>query len=288
MKRQYRTVVVVGFALVMATVASFAVYSAIQRIPVRQVEVAGTPVVVAAETVPVGTLIEAKHLRTVAWPARDQVEGAVADPSSLVGRGAIVTIGKNEPVTMTKVAEAGSGSGLPPMIPSGMRAISIRVNEIIGVAGFVVPGTRVDVVVTLAKNENQKDTMTRTVVSNVQVLTAGSRFDQEKAKADGKPIATSVVTLMVLPEDGERIALAQNEGKLNLALRNPTDVLPTDTRGIKLAALMTAPGGEPVVDVVQHRVVARKVAPAPATPPPPPVYRVETIRAAKRGEEVVQ
>lgn len=283
MKRQQRTVLVVAIALVLATLASYAVYRAIQRIPERQVEVASAQVVIAAQDVPLGTLLEARHLTAVAWPSRNPVEGAVSDPKALIGRGAIVPIGKHEPVTLTKVAEAGAGSGLPPLIPSGMRAISIRVNEVIGVAGFVVPGTRVDVVVTMAKDADQ--TMTRTVVSNVQVLTAGSRFDQEKAREDGKPIQTSVVTLMVLPDDAERIALAQNEGKLNLALRNPMDQAPTDTRGIKLASLMAGPGGQAVVDPVRHRVVARQVAPAP---PPPFVYRVETIRAAKRTEEVVQ
>ena len=116
---------------------------------------------------------------------------------------------------------------------AAMRAISVRVNEVIGVAGFVVPGTRVDVVVTVT-TEKEKQPMTRTVVSNVQVLTAGTKFDQEQARKDGKPMESSVVTLMVLPEDAERITLAQNEGKLNLALRNPLDVQPTTTQGIRM------------------------------------------------------
>jgi pilus assembly protein CpaB len=126
--------------------------------------------------------------------------------------------------------------------------------------------------------------MTRTVVSKVEVLTAGTRIDQEKSK-DGEPIPTSVVTLAVLPEDAERIALASNEGKITLALRNPLDVHATDTNGVKLAALMRGTGPEPVVDPVRNRVVARKPAP---TPPPPPVYTVEAIRAAKRSSEVVK
>src|SRR5688572_5695129 len=124
MKRQHRTALVFGLAAVMASVASFAVYRAIQRMPVRQVEVASAYVVIAAEEVPLGTMLEAKHLRAVAWPSRNPVEGAVADPQTLIGRGAIVPIGKNEPVTLTKVAAPGAGSGLPPIIPAGMRAIS--------------------------------------------------------------------------------------------------------------------------------------------------------------------
>jgi pilus assembly protein CpaB len=275
--------------VLMAALASVAVYRLIQRLPTRQVEVASSHVVVAAEAIPVGTMLEAKHLRSVAWPSRNPVEAAVSDPKTLIGRGVIVPIGTNEPVTLTKVADPAAGAGLPPIIPAGMRAISVRVNEVIGVAGFVTPGTRVDVVVTLAK-ENETEAMTRTVVSNVQVLTSGTRFDQEKSKKDGKPIQTSVVTLMVAPDDAEKIALAQNEGKLTLALRNPLDVEPTATRGIRLASLMANPGGEPVIDPAKHKVVARKpvvVAPIALPPPGPQIYRVETIRAAKRGEEEV-
>ena len=206
MNRQKRTLVVMTASVLLALIASFAVYRVIQRLPTRQVEVASTHVVVAAETIPVGTMLEARHLRAVAWPSRNPVDGAVADPKQLIGRGVVVPIGTNEPVTLLKVADPAAGAGLPPIIPSGMRAISVRVNEVIGVAGFVTPGTRVDVVVTVANERDQP--MTRTVVSNVQVLTAGSRYDQEKAKKDGKPIQTSVVTLMVLPEDAEQIGRA--------------------------------------------------------------------------------
>ena len=117
-----------------------------------------------------------------------------------------------------------------------MRAISVKVNEVIGVAGFVVPGTRVDVMVTLTGRQQQQESVTRVVVSNVQVLTAGTNFDQEKAK-DGKPIPSTVVTLLVRPEDGERIALAASEGQIMLALRNPLDTAQTMTTGVRTTAL---------------------------------------------------
>jgi pilus assembly protein CpaB len=294
MNRQKRTVVVVAVSVVMAAVSAFAIFRVLQQMPSPQAQIKTAEVVVAADTIPVGTLLEERHLKTVAWPASSPVAESVSDPKVLLGRGVLVPITANEPVTLTKVASPEAGGGLPPIIPSGMRAISVRVNEVIGVAGFVVPGTRVDVVVTVTKNagEGQQDTMTRTVVSNVQVLTAGTRFDQEQSRKDAKPVQTSVVTLMVLPEDAERITLAQNEGKLNLALRNPLDVQPTATAGIKLASLMTPPNGQPVVDPVANKVVrkapvARVVAPAAVAPIVPAVYRVETIRAAKRGEEEV-
>jgi hypothetical protein len=157
-------------------------------------------------------------------------------------------------------------------------------HEVVGVAGFVVPGTRVDVLVTVRSEGTNNEPMTRTVVSRVEVLTAGTKFDQEKSR-DGEPIPTSVVTLAVLPEDGERIALASNEGKITLALRNPLDVASTETRGVRLAALMRGTGPEPVVDPARNRVVARR---PPPTPPPPAVYTVEAIRGAKRSSEVVR
>ncbi len=280
MKRQYRTLIVMVVAVGTAALASFGVYRAVQRMPVREVEVASMQVVVAAEPLPVGTRLDARHLKVVAWPSRSPVSGSFAETGPLVERGVIVTIAENEPVTASKVASAEAGAGLPPIIPSGMRAISVRVNEVIGVAGFAVPGTRVDVVVTV--DNPQGEPMTRTVVSHVQVLTAGTKFDQENSK-DGKPIPTSVVTLMVLPEDAERIALASNEGKITLALRNPLDVAPTETTGIRLAALMRGNGPEPVIDQTRNRVVAKKPVPVPV----PQIYTVEAIRAAKRSAEVV-
>jgi pilus assembly protein CpaB len=285
MKKQHRTLVVVVVAVLTASVASFGMYRVIQRLGVREVEVAHMQVVVAAETVTMGTRLNEKQLKLVDWPSRNPIEGAFSDPKKLVDRGVIVPIAKNEPITDTKIASLEAGAGLPPVIPEGMRAISVKVNEVIGVAGFVVPGVLVDVLVTVRSTDKaNNEPMTRTVVSKVEVLTAGTRFDQEKSK-DGEPIPTSVVTLAVLPEDAERIALASNEGKITLALRNPLDVKATDTRGIKLAGLMRGTGPEPIVDPVKNRVVARKAAP---TPPPPPVYMVEAIRAAKRSSEVVK
>src|SRR5690606_24802290 len=126
---------------------------------------------------------------------------------------------------------------------------SVKVNEVIGVAGFVVPGTRVDVVVTLSSGQNI-DSQSRVVVSNVQVLTAGTKFDQEQAR-DGKPVPSTVVTLLVTPEDAERIALASAEGSIMLTLRNPLDMEPTETKGTRMAALMGAPDPPPVTRVVK-------------------------------------
>jgi pilus assembly protein CpaB len=284
MKKQHRTLIVMAVAVATAALGSYGVYSAVLRMPVREVEVASVQVVVAAQPLQMGTRLHPNHLRVVAWPSRNPVAGAFADPKQLVDRGVIQPIGENEPITTSKVASLEAGAGLPPVIPEGMRAISVKVNEVVGVAGFVVPGTIVDVLVTVRATSGQDDPMTRTVVSKVTVLTAGTKYDQEKSKA-GEPIPTSVVTLAVLPEDGERITLAQNEGRITLALRNPLDIKATDTKGVKLASLMKGAGPEPVIDRAHNRVIKTV---APPAPPPQPIYTVETIRAAKRGSEVVK
>jgi pilus assembly protein CpaB len=166
-----------------------------------------------------------------------------------------------------------------------MRAISVKVNEVIGVAGFVVPGTRVDVVTIIQRND--KDTISRVVVSNVQVLSAGTRYDQEEPRKDGQAIRSTVVTLMVSPVDAERVALAQAEGQLMLTLRNPLDVEPSLTEGVLKAALFGADKPVPA----PARPAARRA--APVVPDVMPVVvtrinRVETIRAAKRTEEVIE
>ena len=287
--KQHRTLIVMTIAIAVAAVAALGVQQAIVRMPVKQVEVGSVPVVVAAKAVPVGTRLTRDHLKLVAWPSRTPVPGAFADPAALVDRGAIVPIGEHEPITASKVAGPESGAGLPPIIPEGMRAISVRVNEVVGVAGFVLPGTRVDVLVAVDDDgvqSGKKEAMARTVVSNVQVLTAGTRYDQEESK-DGKAQKSTVVTLAVQPADGERIALASTEGTISLVLRNPVDVTPTETTGIKLAALMRGTTPAPAASSPQRVVVTKTVvAPAPA-PAAPQIYRVEAIRAAKRTEEAV-
>lgn len=288
MDRRTRTLLVLVIALVTATLASYGVYRAVQRIPYRQVEVASVQTVVASQHLPVGTMVTKDQVKLVPWPARSPVPGSLTSIDAVINRGLIQPVSENEPITESKLAPVGAGAGLPPTIPAGMRAISVKVNEVIGVAGFVIPGSRVDVLVTVDENGTggARTSISRAVVSNVQVLTAGTRFDQEKAQADGKPIPTTVVTLLATPEDAERITLASTEGKVMLTLRNPLDTIPTDTRGIRMASLTGAPAPPPVQKTVQGRKVM--VTPKPAAAEAPKAYTVETIRAAKRGEEVVR
>jgi pilus assembly protein CpaB len=270
-------------ALCAAGVATYGVYRAIQNAPVRTVQMPTTPVVVAARAMPIGTLLTRDELRVIAWPASNPVPGGFANLDAVAGRGLVVTVAENEPITELKLAPREAGAGLPPTITQGMRAISIKVNEIIGVAGFVLPGAHVDVIVTVT-GQTEGGAIARCVVSDVLVMAAGTRYDLEQSK-EGKPIPTTVVTVAVTPEDAERIALAYSAGGIVLALRNPLDKVPTKTPGIRLAALVGPPAPPPAVKTVQGRKV---VVAAPPPPPAPKPYTVETIRAAKRTEEVVK
>ena len=280
MNRRNRTLVVITLAVVLASLASFAVYRAIQRIPVREVQVATSFAVVAKERLPVGTLVEARHVNLVAWPESAPVAGGFATVEEVVGRGLISEVVQNEPVTETKLAPREAGGGLPPSIPAGMRAMSVRVNDVIGVAGFAVPGTRVDVIVTVKPDG---ESVSRVVVSNVQVLTSGTKYDPESART-GEAMKAPVVTLLVTPQDAERIALAGSTGEIMLVLRNPMDVEMVETRGARMSGLLGPPAPAPVRTVVQGRP---RVAAPPPPPPPPPPYTVETIRGAQRTQVVV-
>jgi len=289
MNRNNRTVIVLAIAVIMAGIASFGVYRVIASMPARQ-EVKTVSVVVAAHPLRLGTRITKDHVKLVSWPADNQVPGAYGKIEDVLERGVISPLSENEPLSDSKLAAVAAGAGLPPSIPDGMRALSVKVNEVVGVAGFVVPGTRVDVMATIAGRQQDEQSTTRVVVSNVQVLTAGTRYDQEKAK-DGEAIPSTVVTLLVRPEDAERVTLAATEGHLMLMLRNPLDVAPTQTTGVRTAGLFgTQPSAASVP--APKSVVGRRAKPLePIAAPPAPVqkaYTVEAIRGAKRTEEVIR
>lgn len=287
MNRSTRTLVVVLIAVGVAAIASFGVYRAIQNMPVREVEVRSLYQVVAARELAMGDLITKDDVKLVAWPQSSPVTGGFTSIEQVVNRGLVDGVVANEPLTEGKLAPLEAGGGLPPTITEGMRALSVKVNEVIGVAGYVVPGTRVDVMVTLANKVGMNQSITRVVVSDIEVLTAGTRMDAAKAR-DGQPIPASVVTLLVTPEDAEKIALAANEGSIMLTLRNPMDRAPTKTSGATTHALLGAPAPPPVV---KAGPTGRRVVPRPAAAPvpvAPPVYEVETFRAGKGTKEVIR
>ena len=278
-----RLFAVLAIAVMAGGGLAFATYNLTQNQSAQPTPMATQPVVIAAADLQLGAELRNEDLKIIAFPQGHAPAGAIANPSEIIGRGLIVPVVSNEPILPAKLASKEAGSGLPPVIPEGMRAVSVRVNEVIGVAGYVLPGTRVDVVATQSPTASHQDMTSKVVLSNVQVLTAGTRMEQDQEK--GKPMAVTVVTLLVKPEQAERVALASTEGKIQLALRNPLDKSAPTTGGIRPASLM-AGGYAPVV----RHVVRSSGAPAPAPAPrvePVPAQTVEIIRGDKRAQEVV-
>jgi len=272
-----RVFLVLALALSVGGVFAFATYNYVQKTPVRTTTIPTKPVVVAANDLEVGAEITRDDIRVIDWPANAVPPGTISNPTEVIGRGLVLPMIQNEPFLQLKLASKEAGSGLPPAIPPGLRAVSVRVNEVIGVAGYVLPGTYVDVLVTLNPSQQQNDVTSKVILTNVQVLAAGTRIDRETDK--NKPIAVTVVTLLVDPDQSERLTLASTEGKIQLALRNPLDRATPTTRGVRPAALLGAQATTP-----------KSTAPRPA--PKPTVAAadlptVEIIRGDKRAREVV-
>jgi len=259
---------------------AYGTYDYLQNVPVKTVTVPTRQVVVANAELSLGTELRRDDLKTVEWPTSAVPEGAFDNPAALVGRGLIASIVRNEPILPGKLASKEAGSGLPAIIPTGKRAMSVRVNEVIGVAGYVLPGTHVDVLATQSPTNRSEDMTSKVVLSNVQVLTAGTRLEQDGK--DGKPMQVTVVTLVVTPEEAERLTLASTEGKIQLALRNPLDLESPETTGAKPGMLMGYAQQRPVPG--PRRATAPSV-PAPVALQPAPT--VEIIRGDKRSHVVV-
>src|SRR5687767_15049763 len=265
---------------------AYGTYNAINAQPVKTVSAPTQPVVVASANLPLGTELKKEDLTVVNFPVGQAPEGTFSKPSDIFGRGLIVSMVKNEPVLNAKLASKEAGAGLPPVIPDGMRAVSVRVNEVIGVAGYVLPGTRVDVLATANPTSQPQDATSKVILSNVQVLTAGTRMEQDQEK--GKPMSVTVVTLLVYPEQSERLALASTEGKIQLALRNPLDTSAPETPGIKTAGLLGSVKA-PVVKVTPTSGRARAAGqPVTQTTTAPASPTVEIIRGDKRATEVIR
>jgi pilus assembly protein CpaB len=283
-----RIFAVLAIAILAGGGLAYGTYNFMQNQPVKTVDTPTQPVVVAAADLQIGAEVKKEDVTVVNFPAGQAPQGSFSKPSDVIGRGLIVPVVTHEPILAAKLASKEAGIGLPPVIPEGMRAVSVRVNEVIGVAGYVLPGTRVDVVATASPTMDKTDTTSKLILSNVQVLTAGTRMEQDAEK--GKPVQVTVVTLLVTPEQSERLALASTEGKIQLALRNPLDQGAPSTPGIKTAALVgTAKAPAPVRQVASS---ARPKAGQPVTQTVPDVVvsmpTVEIIRGDKRATEVIR
>lgn len=235
--------------------------------------VSTTDVVVAARDVALGSRIEADMLKVVRWPASSQPNGVFHNENLLPGRVANITILAGEPVVESKLAAPGSKGGLSALIAPGTRAISVKVNEVVGVAGFALPGNYVDVLV--HAEDDQDRPFSRIVLERILVLAVA----QEANRDETKPKVVNAVTLQVTPQDAEKLDLARGIGSLSLVLRNQVDTAPALTHGAKLSDLSggSAPAPTPVTQPVP--VPLEALVPAPVKKVLAPVRHAIVKRA---------
>lgn len=252
------------------------------------------PIVVAALPVQVGAKVSEADVRVTSWPKANPIEGSFHNVSEVIGRGVLIPMVPNEPVLASKLAAEGSGAGLMSTIPDGMRAVGVRVNDVIGVAGFIVPGSRVDVILSGSPTSGNIE-MAKVILENIQVLAAGQNVANDD---NGRPMNVQVVTLLVTPEQSEALALASTEGRIQLALRNPIDLEEKKPNAIRREHLFTGfsgastpppaptPTPKPVARVATRKVEPPPpVAPPPVAPPPPVV--AAPVKAPLREVQVI-
>jgi len=270
-----RLLIIGGVSLLVAGFVTLVAYKRFR--PVAASTGSLTAVVVADADLGVGSRIAPSDLRVAEYPVADLPEGTFQGMADLVGRGVIVPMHKNELVLASKLASVKAGAGLPSLIPSGKRAVSVQVNEVISVAGFVAPGSHVDVLLTGRPSmPGGQDAMTTTVLENVEVLAAGQEMQQNQE--GGKPRTVTVITLLVTPEEAQKLTLASSEGHIQLSLRNPLDGDHQDPKAVKSASLYhTEPAPAPATTASHSRPAARAV-----SVPAPQVYVIEMIQGDKR------
>ena len=280
-----RLISVLVFAFIVSAGASLLLYRLLSSHVTAQ---AGTTksskLLLAARDLTPGTLIRDADIRLGDWNG-GKPDNALQKREDIVGRGVVSLIVGGEPIVDSRLAPQGGGAGLAALIPKGMRAVAIRVNEIVGVAGFAVPGMRVDV---LASGSPPGATglggVTKTLLQNVQVLSAGQNFQKD---AEGKPISVPVVNLLVTPSEAEMLSLASSQTTIQLVLRNPLDTDIAKTSGAAVAQLFN--GGIPLPPPARA-AAARPSQPVPIRPAPVPAAApamprmVEVIHGIKRTE----
>jgi pilus assembly protein CpaB len=276
-----RLLTILLLAFVIAGACAFLVY----RVIGNRLGASGpstTRVVAAAADIKLGTVLTAANLTTI--DVGSVPKGAITDPKIAVGRGVVADIYQGEPILDNRLAPIGSGGGLAATIPDGMRAIAVKVDDVVGVAGFVTPGMHVDVLVSgtppganyqANSRAAQLGTLVKTILQNITVLSAGVNIQKD---AEGKPQSVQVVNLLVTPEQAETLSLATNGVKIQLVLRNPLDTKTDPVEGTAMGNIFAdtnlAPAPKPIA-----RAAVKKTAPAPAP------FSIEVINGSKRTEE---
>lgn len=231
--------------------------------------IATRKVVAAAKPLGQGTIVKAEDLTTVNWPTRFALQGAFENPNDVVGRSVIYPVGAQQPIVDSVVTTPGSGFGLTAKIPEGMRAISVHSDEIVGVAGFLFPGSRVDVLVTLRPDNSSAGASTQIVLQDSEVLTAGQNTQPDPL---AKPSNAGAVTLLLKPEDTQKLVLASTQGTIHFVLRNGTDHTVVSVAPIRTNELAgTLRSDVPRKDTVRVRQATKEP------------YEVETFMGDKRS-----
>jgi len=286
-----RFISVLVFAFVVAAGASLLLYRLMAaRVPAKA-NVPTQKVILAAHNLEVGAMIKDSDLKLGDWTGA-LPQNAMIKKEDVVGRGVVSTIYDGEPILENRLAPKGAGAGLPSMIPPGMRAVALHVNEVVGVAGFVVAGMRVDILISGNPPQGgSQGTVTKTLLQNIEVLSAGQEF---KKDVEGKPIAVGVINVLVTPQQAEVLSLASNQTTIQLVLRNPLDTQVAKTTGASVGQLY---GGapRPVAETAAPKPPVRKRPVAVAEAPPPPVMRpaepkpqpfvVEVISGSHKAEQ---
>jgi pilus assembly protein CpaB len=264
-----------GLALLAALVISLGI-TYVFYVRVMKTQASNRPkmksVVAAGVALQPGTPITAESLTLINWPDNVALDGLIEKKEDVTGRVLMYSVAANDPVLRRDLASSTS-FGLSAKIPDGMRATAVKTNEVLNIAGFIFPGSRVDVLVTLRGENNGASTMTRTVLQNVQVLSTGTKMDPDP---NGKPENVSIITLLVTPEQSEKLALAENQGAIQFVLRNGGDSASTNTPAIGIAELTGAPK-PPAPEPVR----TKRAAAVAAVKPPTNSYLVETLANGK-------
>lgn len=263
-----------GLAVVVALVVTGMIYGWLKQMTTTQAQARETQsVVVAAVDLPWGTSLTSSMVKAVPYLKESLPAGHFTDPAALVGRTNIYPMKAGEPVFESKLAPTTvSQGGVAALVTPKKRAMGVKVDKVVGVSGFIHPGNRVDVLVTLSRSERLNDPTTKIVLENILVLATGTEL--EKSGKQEKPAQVDVITLEVTPEEGEKLALAAQEGKLQLALRNFSDSATSDTRGTTIPGLLSR--------AEAPKAAVKKTAPVKAAMVPS--FTVETVRGSKVTE----
>ncbi len=276
--KKNNALVVLGTGILVALIASFLTYGWLHdraRVQARTTETQF--VVVAATDLRWGTVISKDMVKTVPFLKQTLPEGYFPNPARIEGRTLVYPVKANEPIFESQLAPSSAqGGGIAAVIGSQKRAMAVKVDKVIGVAGFVHPGDRVDVMVTLNRTDKVTAPITKTVLENVLVLATGSEL--EKAGKKEKSVPVDVITLEVGIDEGEKLALAANEGKLQLALRNLADSKQVTTKGTTIPALLSSLRGADIQDEPKRMSKAKKLDAPIALPAGPPAESVDFIK----------